>query len=156
MDAQATAIKNASLINFVGERFLEEIVSDYFWDRPIIPPSVRQEVKVKYYNDAVRIIINAPSPSLYPENCEYLARRFGPADDILAAKRENLVAFQRRTGLMENPDAILFSGHRASIPSRRGWNSSKPLPNPSVMPIRKCRSPSSRMGWETTVTTKRS
>jgi len=120
MDAQATAIKNASLINFVGERFLEEIVSDYFWDRPIIPPSVRQEIKVKYYNDAVRVIINAPSPSLYPENCEYLARRFGPADDILVAKRENLVAFQRRTGLMENPDAILFFWPSRLDPAQKG------------------------------------
>jgi glycogen synthase len=40
IDCQATAIKNATVINFVGKRFLEEIVDDYFLDRPIVPPSV--------------------------------------------------------------------------------------------------------------------
>ncbi|MCX7983171.1 MAG: glycogen/starch synthase [Syntrophales bacterium] len=120
IDAQATAIKNATLINFVGERFLEEIVNDYFLDRPIIPSSVRQEVKAKYFDDAVRVIINAPSPSLYPENCDYLVRKYGPDDDILAAKRENLLAFQRRTGLLEDPNAILLFWPSRLDPIQKG------------------------------------
>ncbi len=108
IDCQATAIKNATLINFVGERFLREVVGDYFLDRPIIPPSVRQEVKEKFHFDAARAIINAPASNMYPEKCGFLVRRFGPEDDILAAKRENRVEFQRRTGLNVDPDAILF------------------------------------------------
>jgi hypothetical protein len=71
IDCQATAIKNATLINFVGERFLREVVEAYFMDRPIIPPSVRQEVKAKYYHDSARAIINAPGSAMYPENCEH-------------------------------------------------------------------------------------
>lgn len=120
LDCQATAIKNATLINFVGERFLEEIVNDYFWDRPIIPPSVRQEVKVKYYNDAVRTVINAPSPTMYPENCPFLVKKFGPDDDILESKRQNLIAFQRKTGLVEDPQAILFFWPSRLDPSQKG------------------------------------
>ncbi|TFG89017.1 MAG: hypothetical protein E4H16_04225, partial [Candidatus Atribacteria bacterium] len=47
IDAQATAIKNATKISYVGKTFRKEIVEDYFLDRPIIPWSVRQETKTK-------------------------------------------------------------------------------------------------------------
>ena len=36
IDSQATAIKNASLVNFVGARFLREIVDGHFANQPII------------------------------------------------------------------------------------------------------------------------
>jgi len=108
IDCQATAIKNATMINFVGEQFLREVVGDYFLDRTIIPPSVRQEVKEKYRFDAARAIINAPASNMYPENCELLVRKYGPEGDFMAAKRENRVEFQRRTGLNVDPDAVLF------------------------------------------------
>jgi glycogen synthase len=108
IDSQATAIKSATLVNFVGERFLKEIIEDYFLDRSFIPSSVRQEVKEKYYHGAALSIINAPSPRMYPERCEYLARKYDHDDDVLAAKRENLLEFQKRTGLVVNPDAILL------------------------------------------------
>lgn len=120
MDCQATAIKNATLINFVGQRFLEEVVNDYFLDRPIIPPGVRQEVKAKYANHAVHAIMNAPSPDMYPENCEYLVRRFGPDDEIIRAKRENLLAFQKLTGLIEDPAAILLFWPSRLDPTQKG------------------------------------
>src|SRR5271157_3342658 len=87
IDSQATAIKSATMVNFVGEKFLREIIEDYFLDRSFIPPSVRQEVKVKYNHGAVFSIINAPSPRMYPERCEYLARKYDPDDDVIAAKR---------------------------------------------------------------------
>jgi len=108
IDSQATAIKSATLVNFVGKKFLKEIIEDYFLDRSFIPSSVRQEVKAKYYHGTAISIMNAMSPRMYPENCEHLVRRYDPDDDVLAAKRENLVEFQRRTGLIVNPDAILL------------------------------------------------
>ncbi len=108
IDSQATAIKNATMINFVGERFLREVVEDYFLDRNLVPPSVRKEVKEKFRHGVARAIINAPSSLMYPEKCDALARKYGPDDDILEAKRINLLEFQRRMGLNENPDAILF------------------------------------------------
>jgi hypothetical protein len=41
IDSQATAIKNANLVNFVGARFLREIVDGHFTNQPIISSSVR-------------------------------------------------------------------------------------------------------------------
>jgi glycogen synthase len=108
VDAQATAIKNATMINFVGQRFLEEMVYDYFIDRPIIPPSVRDEVKAKYNVGAAVSIMNAPSRTMYPEQCPHLVRTYGPDSDVLSAKRKNLLEFQKRSGLNLNPEAILF------------------------------------------------
>jgi glycogen synthase len=45
---------------------------------------------------------------MYPERCEYLAKKYDHDDDVLAAKRENLLEFQKMTGLAANPDAILL------------------------------------------------
>lgn len=120
IDCQATAIKNASLINFVGYKFLEEILDDYFLDRPIIPESIRREVKEKFHHGSTLSILNAPSPGMYPEKSPYLVRNFGPDDDVLAAKKENLLAFQRRTGLIENPDAILLYWPSRLDPAQKG------------------------------------
>ncbi|MBU1745097.1 MAG: glycogen/starch synthase [Proteobacteria bacterium] len=108
IDSQATAIKNATMINFVGERFLREVVEDYFLDRELVPPSVRKEVKEKYRHGSARAIINAPSSLMYPESCAALVKKYGPDDPVLEAKRENLVEFQKRMGLSVNPDALLY------------------------------------------------
>jgi glycogen synthase len=120
IDCQATAIKNATMINFVGKEFLREVVEDYFLDRDLVPPGVRQEVKEKYYNDAARAIINAPSSQMYPERCEALVRKYGPDDPVMEAKRENLVAFQQRTGLTVNPDALLYFWPSRLDPFQKG------------------------------------
>jgi len=119
IDAQATAIKNSTLINFVGERFLREVVEDYFADRSIIPLSVRNEVKAKYFSDAARSIINAPASMMYPEKCDDLVQKYNP-DNFYEAKRVNLVEFQKRTGLNVNPDAILFFWPSRLDPAQKG------------------------------------
>jgi glycogen synthase len=120
IDCQATAIKNASLVNFVGARFLSEIVDDLVPDQSVIPPSVRREVKVKHGRGLTRTIINAPSLGMYPEHGEHLIRKYGPEDDVIAAKRENLVEFQKRTGLDINPEAILLYWPSRLDPSQKG------------------------------------
>ena len=120
IDCQATAIKNASLINFVGEKFLREIVEDYFLDRQIIPGSIRREVKEKFYHGSTLSIINAPASGMYPEVCPHLVRKFGPDDEVLQAKAENLVAFQQRTGLIVNPQAILLYWPSRLDPAQKG------------------------------------
>ena len=83
-------------------------------------PSVRQEIKVKYEHGSAMAIINSPSHALYPENCTHLARRFGPDDNILEAKRENLAEFQRRTGLKVDPKAILLYWPSRLDPAQKG------------------------------------
>jgi glycogen synthase len=116
VDCQATAIKNATLVNYVGTRFLEETTQDYFLDRNFIPPSVRQETKAKYRFGSVLAIPNGISPAMYPENQDEnpdvdkpgLAKKYGTNDKIIEAKRQNLIKFQKKTGLLVNPDAILL------------------------------------------------
>jgi glycogen synthase len=120
VDCQATAIKNATMINFVGERFLREVVDDYFLDRNLVPPNVRHEVKEKYYHDAARAIINAPSLRMYPERCDALVRKYGPDDPVIEAKRDNLVEFQKRTGLTVNPRALLYYWPSRLDPFQKG------------------------------------
>ncbi len=120
IDCQATAIKNADLVSFVGRRFLREILNNHFADQAIIPPSVRREVRIKYGHDAVLTILNAPARNMYPEHCAGLVRRYGPEDDVITAKRENLVEFQRRTGLIVNPEAILLYWPSRLDPSQKG------------------------------------
>ena len=108
IDCHASAIKNASFVNFVGARFLREIIDGHFANQPIISPSIRQEVMIKHQFGSTRVIQNAPSPEMYPERSDHLVRKYGPGDDVLAAKQENLVEFQKRTRLIVNPDAILL------------------------------------------------
>jgi glycogen synthase len=120
IDSQATAIKNASLVNFVGARFLREIVDGHFATQSIIPPSVRQEVKIKHQFGSTRAILNAPALGMYPERSEHLIRNYGPEDDVIVAKRDNLVEFQKRTGLVVNPEAILLYWPSRLDPSQKG------------------------------------
>jgi glycogen synthase len=120
IDSQATAIKSATMVNFVGKKFLKEIIEDNFTDRPIIASSIRQEVKAKHCHGAALSIMNATSPGMYPERCEHLARKYGPDDGVMAAKRENLMEFQKRTGLLVNPEAILLFWPSRLDPSQKG------------------------------------
>jgi glycogen synthase len=53
---------------------------------------------------------------MYPENQDEnpdvdkpgLAKKYGTNDKIIEAKRQNLIKFQKKTGLLVNPDAILL------------------------------------------------
>jgi glycogen synthase len=128
IDTQATAIKNATKISYVGYRFLREIVEDYFLDQPVIPHSVRQETKVKAANLSALVIPNGISPDLYPENqaenpdpaAPGLAQRFGPADNVIQAKQNNLLKFQKKIGLKADPQAILLYWPSRLDPIQKG------------------------------------
>jgi glycogen synthase len=116
VDCQATALKNATLVNYVGDRFLEETTQDYFLDRHFIPSSVRQETKAKLRYGCALSIPNGISPAMYPENQienpdvdkPGLAKKYGISDNVIEAKKLNLIKFQKKTGLLVNPDAILL------------------------------------------------
>ncbi|TFG49351.1 MAG: hypothetical protein E4H40_03140 [Candidatus Brocadiia bacterium] len=116
IDSQATAIKNASLVSYVGKKFLQEVVGDYFMGKPVIPWSVRQETKAKYFSKGAVVIANGISPDLFPENQKEalaaempgLAKKYGPDDDVILAKKLNLVKFQKKMGLNIDPEAILL------------------------------------------------
>ncbi len=128
VDSQATAIKNATLISYVGRKFLSEVVDDNFMDRPIIPWGVRQETKAKYHNNAALVIPNGISPDMYPENQPEnpqwdqpgLAKKFGPDDFTIEAKKANLIKFQKQMGLTVDPDAILLYWPSRLDPVQKG------------------------------------
>lgn len=128
LDTHATAIKNATKISYVGEKFLKEVVEDYFLDRPIVPWSVREETKTKYHNRAAMVIPNGISPDVFPESQVEephpdkpgLAKRYGPFDNIVAAKRVNLLKFQYQMGLRSDPRAILLYWPSRLDPTQKG------------------------------------
>lgn len=128
VDCQATAIRNASKVSYVGEKFLKEIVDDYFLHEKVVPWSVRAETKVRHHGDDTRVIPNGISPDMYPESQEEnaepdrpgLARRYGPYDSLIEAKRANLVKFQQRTGLAVDPNAILLYWPSRLDPVQKG------------------------------------
>jgi glycogen synthase len=104
----------------VGHRFLREVVEDHFPDLSIMTSGIRREIKEKYHHGSTLTILNAPSPSMYPENARNLIRNYGPGDDVLAVKRECLVEFQKRTGLNIDPDAILLYWPSRLDPVQKG------------------------------------
>ena len=120
LDNLATAIKNASVVSFVGNHFLRELVNGDLADVSLISPSIREEIRMKDQKGQTATILNAPAPEMYPEHCTHLKRNYRPEDNIIAAKRDNLVEFQKRTGLSVDPDAILLYWPSRLDPSQKG------------------------------------
>ncbi|MCX5646657.1 MAG: glycogen/starch synthase [Phycisphaerae bacterium] len=128
LDCQATAIRHATKVSYVGEKFLKEIVGDYFLHEMVIPWSVRVETKARYYGRDTLVIPNGISPDVFPENQEEhpeadqpgLARRYGPYDSLIEAKKINLMKFQRKTGLRVDPEAILLYWPSRLDPVQKG------------------------------------
>jgi glycogen synthase len=135
LDCQATAIRNATKVSYVGEKFLKEIVGDYFLHEMVVPWSVRVETKARYYGHDALVIPNGISPDVFPENQEEnpqvdqpgLARRYGPYDSLIEAKRANLVKFQQKTGLLVDPEAILFYWPSRLDPVQKGVDLLEPI-----------------------------
>jgi glycogen synthase len=128
IDSQASAVKNADIVSFVGKKFLFEVVNDYFLDSPFIPWSVRLETKAKHFNNQTWAIPNGISPDLYPENQPEnpavdqpgLASRFTPAGPVVPAKRANQLKFQKRMGLNVDENAILLFWPSRLDPMQKG------------------------------------
>ncbi len=120
IDNQATAVKNATVVSFVGHRFLQEIIHDDLGNILPVSQAVRDEIRLKDRLGQTATVLNAPAPEMYPERCPHLARKYGPEDGVLAAKREDLVEFQKRTGLKVDPGAILFYWPSRLDPAQKG------------------------------------
>jgi glycogen synthase len=128
LDCQATAIRNARKVSYVGGKFLKEIVGDYFLHEMVIPWSVRVETKARYYGHDALVIPNGISPDVFPENQQEnpqvdqpgLAQRYGPYDSLIEAKKANLLKFQKKTGLQVDPEAILFYWPSRLDPVQKG------------------------------------
>ena len=131
VDCQATAIRNATKVSYVGEKFLKEIVGR------LLPPETRSspgasasETKARYYGHDTLVIPNGISPDVFPENQEEnpevdQARAWrsatGPYDNLIEAKKANLVKFQKKTGLRgrSRRDPVLLAVPAGPAPEGR-------------------------------------
>lgn len=95
----------AHFINTVSPRFLWEIVEGW---HPVVPNTVRAEVRNKYVAGCASGILNAPDASYNPATDPALACAYNP-ENVTHGKRANKIALQTRLGLELNPEApVLF------------------------------------------------
>jgi ADP-glucose type glycogen/starch synthase len=105
VDLLATGIFSAHFINTVSPRFLWEIVENY---HPMVPDSVRSQVRNKCAADCASGILNAPDASYDPAADAALACPYGPSD-AASGKLANKLELQRRLGLtVDRAAPVLF------------------------------------------------
>lgn len=110
-----TGVKNARKVAVVSEAFKNELVEGWFPDK--VPSHLREELRAK---DALGDLVgigNGLYDELLPEHQDDVfsqyaalgAQQVSPAtQDLVSAKKANLAAYQRASGLVVNPDATLF------------------------------------------------
>ena len=116
VDLLTSGIFSSHFINTVSPRFLWEIVEGW---HSVVPWSVRQEIRNKYYAGCASGILNAPDASYNPSIDDALAQKF-TADDFFEGKRANKQALQHELGLDLNPDAPLFFWPSRLDPAQKG------------------------------------
>jgi ADP-glucose type glycogen/starch synthase len=116
IDLLTSGIFAAHYINTVSPRFLWEIVEGW---HPVVPDSVRAELRSKYFAGCSAGILNAPDVSYNPETDDSLARNF-TAETVMEAKMANKVALQRELQLKEDPHAPVFFWPSRLDPVQKG------------------------------------
>jgi glycogen synthase len=116
VDLLTSGIFASHFINTVSPRFLWEIVEGW---HPVVPWSVREEIRNKYHAGCASGILNAPDVSYSPTTDDALVRNFG-ANDSWDGKRANKEAFQHEMGLDADLDAPLFFWPSRLDPVQKG------------------------------------
>jgi len=116
VDLLTSGIFASHFINTVSPRFLWEIVEGW---HPVVPWSVRQEIRNKYDAGCASGILNAPDASYDPKTDDSLVRNF-THKDFWDAKAANKVAFQHELGLGVNALAPLFFWPSRLDPVQKG------------------------------------
>lgn len=116
VDLLTSGIFAAHYINTVSPRFLWEIVEGW---HPVVPDSVRAELRNKYHAGCSAGILNAPDVSYNPEHDDALTRNF-TAETVMDAKMANKVALQRELQLKEDPHAPVFFWPSRLDPVQKG------------------------------------
>jgi len=117
VDLLTSGIFAAHYINTVSPRFLWEIVEGW---HPVVPDSVRAELRNKYYAGCSAGILNAPDPSYDPETDDALVQNFTLENDFMAAKAANKQQLQRELNLKEDPNAPIFFWPSRLDPMQKG------------------------------------
>ncbi|MFT4177224.1 MAG: glycogen/starch synthase [Luteolibacter sp.] len=116
VDLLTSGIFAAHYINTVSPRFLWEIVEGW---HPVVPDSVRSELRNKYYAGCSAGILNAPDPSYDPSTDDALERTY-TAEDFMEGKAANKRALQRELHLKENANAPIFFWPSRLDPLQKG------------------------------------
>lgn len=112
----ASAIFAADHVNTVSPGFLKEILDGW---HDCIPPSAREEIRLKHAGGHATGILNAPDPSYHPATDRALAQPFD-ADDAHAGKAANKMALQQELGLHLDPEAAVFFWPSRLDPVQKG------------------------------------
>ena len=116
VDMLTSGIFGAHFVNTVSPRFLTEIVNGH---HPIVPDSVRGEIRNKHAADCASGILNAPDNSYNPATDAALERTYG-LDDFAHGKAANKRALQYQLGLELDPAAPVFFWPSRLDPTRKG------------------------------------
>ena len=116
VDMQASGVFASHFINTVSPTFLQEIVNGW---HGFIPDDLREEMRNKFHAGCAAGILNAPDATDNPETDPLIQQTYG-ADTHREAKRVNKLAFQRKMGLEENPDAPIFFWPSRLDPAQKG------------------------------------
>lgn len=116
IDFLSSGIFAAHFINTVSPRFLWEIVEGW---HPMVPDSVRGELRHKYHAGCASGILNAPDASYNPATDDSLARTYTP-EDFAAGKAANKAALQNELELRVDPDAPVFFWPSRLDPVQKG------------------------------------
>ncbi len=116
VDLLTSGIFAAHFINTVSPRFLQEIVDGW---HPVVPGSVRAELRAKDAAGCASGILNAPDASYNPATDDALVRRF-TAEDFPEGKAANKAALQRELNLLVDPDAPIFFWPSRLDPVQKG------------------------------------
>lgn len=116
VDLLTSGIFAAHFINTVSPRFLWEIVEGW---HPMVPQTVRQELRHKYLAGCSDGILNAPDVSYNPLTDDSLVLNFDH-NDFVAGKAANKKALQLELGLEEDETAPIFFWPSRLDPVQKG------------------------------------
>lgn len=116
VDMLASGIFSAHYINTVSPKFLDEICQG---EHDFVPADIRHEITQKKNHGCATGILNAPDPACTPVSDSMIEVNYTP-ETHADGKRNNKLAFQRKTGLNLHADAPLFLWPSRLDPIQKG------------------------------------
>lgn len=116
VDLLTSGIFAAHFINTVSPRFLWEIVEGW---HPMVPDTVRAELRHKYWSGCSDGILNAPDVSYNPVTDDSLVQNYSDADAAVG-KAANKKALQLELGLTVDENAPIFFWPSRLDPVQKG------------------------------------
>ncbi len=116
VDFLASGVFAAHFVNTVSPRFLEEMVEGR---HGFVKKCMQQEMANKNNAGCAIGILNAPDPSYRPSDDEVQPCKYSPINHVLG-KKTNKRIFQKKLGLIQDPQAPLFFWPSRLDPVQKG------------------------------------